>query len=78
MRPAVPGRGRHHRGVRSLRAGGVAEGAFRPLPDVGVAATMITHAVDGGLTALQRDPATDLGACADTPVPLLLAAVEAR
>jgi AcrR family transcriptional regulator len=64
--------------LESVLRGGVAEGAFRPLPDVGVAATMITHAVDGGLTALQRDPATDLGAYADALVPLLLAAVEAR
>lgn len=63
--------------LESILRGGVEDGAFR-VPDVGVAATMITHSVDGGLTALQRDPATDLGAFADALVPLLLAAVGVR
>jgi AcrR family transcriptional regulator len=63
--------------LESILRGGVADGAFT-VPDVGVAATTITHAIDGALTSLQRDPTTDLAAYADALVPLLLAAVGAR
>jgi AcrR family transcriptional regulator len=63
--------------LEGILRGGVSDGAFT-LPDVGVAATTITHAIDGALTALQRDPGTDLAAYTDALVPLLLAAVTPR
>lgn len=63
--------------LEGILRGGVSDGAFA-VPDIGVTATTITHAIDGALTALQRDPGTDLGAYADALVPLLQAAVRSR
>lgn len=63
--------------LESILREGVRAGAFT-IPDVAVATTTITHAIDGALTTAQRDPGTDLGAYADALVPLLLAAVGAR
>lgn len=62
--------------LEGLVAGGVRDGAFTPC-DVTVAANTISHAIDGALTAFQRDPETDLAAYANALVPLLLAAVGA-
>lgn len=60
--------------LEGILAGGLKAGIFS-LPDVTIAATTISHAIDGALTAGQRDHELDLAAYADSLVPILLAAV---
>lgn len=52
-------------------------GAFEFI-DTSVTAVTISHAIDGAITAIQRDPDTDLVEYAGALVPLLLAAVGAH
>lgn len=63
--------------LEALLNAGREAGAFT-FVDPGVTATTISHAIDGAITALQRDTETDLAMYAAALVPLLLAAVEAR
>lgn len=62
--------------LEGILRGGAEAGDFEA-PDTTVAATTISHAIDGALTTSQRDPSTDLFRYADALVPLLLAAVRA-
>lgn len=63
--------------LEGIIAGGVRAGVFS-VPDVPITATTISHAIDGALTSVQRNPGVDLAAYSEALIPILLAAVGAR